>query len=157
MQPCSAELSGPVDAACPPRGEQLVLQAEHLLVLLRLGVVVAEQVQDAVHGEQLELGVGRWPAVTACRSATAGQSTRSPRMPSSGSSLTSPGPQLVHREGEHVGRPLALHPLLVELGHGVLVDGLDAQLGERVDPHPVQHEPAQPDQVVDVEVVRRTR
>src|SRR3954454_22359349 len=33
-----------------PRGEQLVLQAEHLRVILGLGVVVAEQVQDPVHG-----------------------------------------------------------------------------------------------------------
>ena len=54
------------------------------------------------------------------------------------------GAQLVHREGEHVGRALLLHPLLVELGDGRLVDGLDAQLGQRVHAHPVHHEAAQP-------------
>src|SRR5690349_15549844 len=42
-------------SALSPRGKQLVLEPEHLGVLLRLGVVVAEQVQDPVHGEQLEL------------------------------------------------------------------------------------------------------
>ena len=52
------------------------------------------------------------------------------------------GPQLVHREGQHVGRPLLVHPLLVELGDGGLVDQLDAQLGQRVHAHPVHHEPA---------------
>ena len=63
------------------------------------------------------------------------------------------GPQLVHGEGEHVGRPLLLHPLLVELGDGGLVDRLDAQLGERVDPHPLHHEPAQRGELGDVELV----
>src|SRR5687767_4456419 len=38
-----------------PVGEQLALQPEHLPLLLRLGVVVAEQVQHAVHGEQVQL------------------------------------------------------------------------------------------------------
>src|SRR4051794_8019875 len=35
------------------------LQLEHLPLLLRLGVVVAEQVQDAVGAEQVQLGLGR--------------------------------------------------------------------------------------------------
>ena len=63
-----------------------------------------------------------------------------------------PGAQLVHREGQHVGGALLLHPLLVELGDGGLVDGLDAQLGQRVDPHPVHHEARQPRQRGDVDV-----
>src|SRR6185503_10323713 len=41
--------------AGPPGLEQLRLQGEHLPLLLRLGVVVAEQVQHPVHGEQLQL------------------------------------------------------------------------------------------------------
>ena len=57
-------------------------------------------------------------------------------------------PQLVHREGEDVGRALLLHPLLVEGGDGLLVDRLDAQLGQRVHAHPVHHEPAQRGQPV---------
>ena len=67
------------------------------------------------------------------------------------------GPQLVHREGEHVGRALLLHPLLVELGDGGLVDGLDAQLGLRVHPHPVHHEPAQRGQPLRRRARGRTR
>src|SRR5690606_3147504 len=39
--------------------EELALQGEHLLLLLRLGVVEAEQVEDAVRGEEQELLGGR--------------------------------------------------------------------------------------------------
>src|SRR4051794_1540818 len=46
-------IGGQRSSTTSPRGEQLVLQAEHLRVLLGLGVVVAEQVQDPVHGQQL--------------------------------------------------------------------------------------------------------
>src|SRR6266536_2786686 len=38
-----------------PAGEQLILEAEHGGALVRLGVVIAEQVQDPVRAEQLEL------------------------------------------------------------------------------------------------------
>ena len=66
--------------------------------------------------------------------------------------------QLVHREGEHVGRPSFSIHCCVELGDGVLVDGLDAQLGQRVHPHPVHHEAAQPRPAAcDVELDGRTR
>ena len=44
--------------AAQPLGEQSRLEVEHLAVLVGLGVVVAEQVQDAVHGQQVELVVG---------------------------------------------------------------------------------------------------
>src|SRR5919202_6564912 len=44
-----------------PALDQLLLEAEHLLLLLRLHVVVTEQVQDAVGGEQDELVVHRVP------------------------------------------------------------------------------------------------
>ena len=40
-----------------PLGQQVVLQPEHDPMVVGVGVVVAEQVQDAVHGEQLDLGV----------------------------------------------------------------------------------------------------
>src|ERR1019366_5954002 len=39
----------------PPRRQQPVLQAEHGGVVLSLRVIVAEQMQDAVHGEQFHL------------------------------------------------------------------------------------------------------
>jgi hypothetical protein len=44
-----------------PGFQQLILQAEHLGVFLRLGVIVAEQVKDPMHGQQLELGLGAVP------------------------------------------------------------------------------------------------
>ena len=47
---CSRRPGGRAGPQCPPRREQPVLQAEHRGVLVRVGVVVAEQVQDAVHG-----------------------------------------------------------------------------------------------------------
>ena len=51
--------SGARAAAGGEEGEQqLALQLEHLLLLLRLRVVVAEQVQDAVRGEQQQLLLG---------------------------------------------------------------------------------------------------
>ena len=140
-----------------PGGEQLVLEAEHLLVLLGLGVVVAEQVQDAVHGQQLDLGLG---AVAGGRALLLGDRRAQHQVAEHallGLLVDQAGTQLVHREGEHVGRALLLHPLLVELGDGRLVDGLDAQLGERVDAHPVHHEPAQRGEPGDVELVARTR
>ena len=63
-----------------------------------------------------------------------------------------PGAQLVHREGQHVGGALLLHPLLVQLGDGRLVDELDAQLGLRVHAHLVHHEARQPGQLGYVEL-----
>src|SRR6185437_1881769 len=41
------------------RQQQLSLQVEHLPLLLRLGVVVAQQVQDAVGGQKQQLLLGR--------------------------------------------------------------------------------------------------
>ena len=75
----------------PPRQlEQLVLQAEHRRVLLGLGVVVAEQVQDAVRAQQLHLVRRRsCPAWRACSAATCGQSTTSPSRPGPGGSVAS--------------------------------------------------------------------
>jgi hypothetical protein len=55
------------------------------------------------------------------------------------------GAQLVHREGEDVGRARLTHPLLVQHRHRLLVDDQDGQLGERVDAHPLQHVPGQRD------------
>ena len=78
-------------------------------------------------------------------------------MPSSGSSLTSPGrSSSIGKASTSVGPSPSIHFSLSSVD-GVLVDGLDAQLGERVDAHPVQHEPAEPDQVLDVQRLRRTR
>ena len=56
-----AELTAAVRAAAEEREQERALQGEHLRLLLRLGVVVAEQVQDAVGAEQ-ELLLVAWPA-----------------------------------------------------------------------------------------------
>src|SRR5690348_11066457 len=53
-----APLRGPGRGHLPagaPLAQQPVLQAEHLALLVGLGVVVAEQVQHAVHGQQVQL------------------------------------------------------------------------------------------------------
>ena len=86
--------------------QQLALQLEHLAFLVRLGVVVAEQVQDAVRGEQLQLLLGgvagvlapasRRPSGTArCRRAGPPRAPRRPgpgRSSSIGKASTSVGP-----------------------------------------------------------------
>ena len=54
-----ASLRRPRHADARPLGEQPRLQPEHLGVLLGLGVVVAEQVQDAVDGQQVDLVADR--------------------------------------------------------------------------------------------------
>ena len=50
-----------------PGGEQLVLQPEHGGVLIGIGVVVAEQVQDSVHAQQLKLVLSRMAGLTCLR------------------------------------------------------------------------------------------
>src|SRR3954454_9422056 len=99
-----------------PLREQAVLQAEHLTLLLGLAVVVAQQMQDAVDGEQVQL-VGEAVARLArlrrgerraeddvaeqCRADLRG--VRAPRLVD----------QLVHRERHDVGGPRLVHPALV--------------------------------------------
>ncbi|OLT04198.1 hypothetical protein BJF90_23955 [Pseudonocardia sp. CNS-004] len=128
----------------PPVGEQLGLQAEHLPLLLGLGVVVAEQVQHAVHGEQVHL-VGERVARLAglrpgelraehdvaeqCRTGVGGVGP--PRLLH----------QLVHRERQDIGGPRLVHPALVQLAHHLLGDDEDRQLGRGVDAHGVEGEP----------------
>ena len=69
-----------------PLAQEPGLEAEHLLVLLGLGVVVAEQVQDAVHGEQVELvggavAGGLRPAARRPPGTAPGRRARPPRAP----------------------------------------------------------------------------
>ena len=92
-------------------------------LLVRLGVVVAEQVQDAVHGRA---GAAR-PRCGARppRPASAATSRAQHDVAEQGRAPAPvvvdlrpvPAPQLVHREGQHVGRARLVHPLLVQLGH----------------------------------------
>src|SRR5690348_17291646 len=61
----AAPSGGAATAPREERQQQLALELEHLALLLGFGVVVAEQVQDAVRGEEQQLllggvaGVGR--------------------------------------------------------------------------------------------------
>ena len=47
--------------------------------------------------------------------------------------------ELVHREGEHVGRARLVHPPDVQLLHLLDVDEQQRQLGERAHAEPVEH------------------
>src|SRR2546429_202752 len=81
----------------------------------------------------------RWrttSTVAACRALA-------PRTPSRGSSAARAvgDAALVHREREHVGRPVRAHPTVVELGHVLGVDEEYGQLGERVHAHLVEGVP----------------
>ena len=49
----------------------------------------------------------------------------------------------VHRKRHHVGRAGQIHPLHVQGGHRLGVEQHDRELGERVDLHRVEHEPAE--------------
>ena len=107
-----------------PLQQQPALHAEHLAVLVGRGVVVAEQVQDPVHGEQIDL-VGR---------AVAGRRRLLRRDLGADRDVTEiaghrvvvglggTGGELVHGERQHVGGAGLAHPLLVQHGHRVGVD-----------------------------------
>ena len=115
--------------------QQLALQLEHLPLLLGLGVVVAEQVQDAVRREQQQLllggvaGLGGLPG----RDARAEHDVAEHAL--LGLLALAAGAQLVHREAHHVGGPGQVHPLHVQHLHRGLVDEPQAQVGTGVDPH----------------------
>jgi hypothetical protein len=114
-------------------------------VLLRLGVVIAEQVQHPVDGEQLKLGLGAVPGRSrlGCRDLRAEHHiTEQARV---SGRLLAPArlgrAELVHRERQHIGRARLPHPALVQLGHRLLVDDQHGQLRQRVDPQLIQREP----------------
>ena len=127
----------------PPALEELLLEAEHLLLLLGLHVVVAEQVQDAVGGQQHQLVVHRVAGGARLPDGDRRAEDDVAEQRRTGLGVVGPGGvQLVHREGEHVGRALLAHPPLVQAAHVVDVDAQHRQLGHRVDLHLAEHEPA---------------
>ena len=137
-------------AAGPPRAQQPVLQAEHLGALVGLRVVVAEQVQDAVHGEQFQLVLGAVAGVAGLNRRDLRAQHHVPEQAGIGAGFlrarpagVDPAevrrPQLVHREREDVGRARLAHPALVQLGHGLLVHHQHGELGQGMDAHLVQH------------------
>jgi hypothetical protein len=135
-----------------PGGQQPVLQAEHGRMLVRLGVVIPEQVQDAVRAQQVELvlhaviplpglhdrHLGAQHHVT--EQGLADILVRAVlRLAAAGRRRA----QLVHGEGKHVGRPGLPQPALMQVGHGRLVHQQHGELGQRMHPHTVQHVPGQ--------------
>jgi hypothetical protein len=62
-------------------GDQVALQTEHLALLLGLGVIEAQQVQQSVRGEQDQLVDGRVAGRLSLRLGDLGQSTMSPSSP----------------------------------------------------------------------------
>ena len=93
-----------------------------------------------------------WPAVRACSLGDLRAEDDVAEQPRLGLLVVVAGAQLVHREGHDVGRALLVHPLHVVGGHRRRVHGDDRQLGERVDPEPVEHEARQRGQPVGVDV-----
>ena len=126
-------------------------------VLLGLGVVVAEQVQDAVHREQVDLVVVAVPGGGGLLRGDLRAQRDVAEVARVGlSSSSRPGRQLVHGERQDVGGALLAHPLLVEHGDRVGVDEPQRQLGGGVQAHAAHDEPAQPGQGDDVDVGART-
>jgi hypothetical protein len=112
-------------------------------------VVVAEQVQHAVHGEQLELGLGGVAVLLGLDRRHLGAEHHVAQQDRLGLvAVAAPGPvrpghrvraQLVHREREDVGRAGLFHPLLVQVGHVRLVHQQHGQVGQRVRLHLADH------------------
>jgi hypothetical protein len=131
--------------AVPPGFQQLLLQAEHLGVLLRFCVVIAQEMQYAVHGEQLKFRLRAVPG----RLCLLGRDLRAEHNVAEqagvGGRLLAPAglrrPELVHRERQHVRRARLPHPALVQLGHRLLIDNEHGQLRQRVDPQLIQRVP----------------
>jgi hypothetical protein len=121
-------------------------------VLLRLAVVVAEQMQDPVRAQEVDLVLD----VVLClrrllrRHLRADHHVTEERLSRVRVGLRVVAvrarlrqAQLVHREGQHVGGTLFAHPAHVQLGHRGLVHEQDRKLGQRVHAHSVQHMPGQ--------------
>ena len=107
-------------------------------------MIVAEQVQDPVHRQQLELVLRAVAGLGGLFGGDLGAEhyvTKQPRVGGFLAGARLRWPQLVHREGQHVGRAWLAHPALVQLGHGALVDQQHGQFGERVNAHLVEREP----------------
>ena len=109
--------------------EEVALEAEHLLLLLGLGVVEAEQVQEAVRREQQQLVHRGVPGGLRLRLGDLRAQHDVAEQPGGRRLVLGAGAQLVHREAQHVGGAGLVHPLHVQLLHRALVDEHDRELG----------------------------
>src|SRR5215207_8870681 len=127
-----------------PGLQQATLQAEHLPLLLGLGVVVPEQMQDAMDGEQVQLVLGPVPGGAGLplgHHRAEHHVAEERRLGLVLDTRAAVDLQLVHGEGEHIGRAGLAHPAVVQLGHVLGVDQQQRQLGHRVDAHLVERVP----------------
>lgn len=127
-----------LDLVGHPLLEQPVLQGEHLPLFVGFAVVVAEQMQHTVDGEQRQFV----PEAVACRGGLFGGELRAQhdvaqhgraRLRRIGATTRL---ELIHREAHHVRRAGQVHPAHVQIGHGRGVQQHHGQLGRRVDVHP---------------------
>ena len=123
-------------------GEDAPLQREHLAFLGGFGVVVTEQVQHAVHGEQVQLVEQAVPGLLGL---VAGERRAQHDVTEQGGARVggiraARRVQFVHREGHHVGGAFQVHPPFMQVRHDVEVDEQYGQLGQRAYAHPVQRE-----------------
>jgi hypothetical protein len=114
-------------------------------VLLRLGVVVAEYVQHAVHAQQVKLGLRAVLGLGCLRGCDLRAEHHVAEQAGIGAGIRTGArlrwPQFVHREREHVGGTRLPHPSLMQLGHRRLVHQQHGELGQRVDAKLVEREP----------------
>ena len=111
-------------------------------------MVVAQQMQDAVHGEQVQLVVQAVPGLAGLllRHRGAEHDITQQRRTWTGVIRPPSGVELVHRKAHHVGRARFVHPLQMQVRHCLDVHQQHRQLGERIDPELVQREPGDRDQ-----------
>ena len=110
-----------------------LLQPEHLLLLVRLGVVVAQQVQHAMDRQEGEFVVERMSGLLrlAGGELRAQHDVAEHRRAGLGRVGAAAWLELVHREAHHVGRARQVHPPHVQVGHGRGVDAAPSTVPPR--------------------------
>ncbi len=109
-------------------------------------MVIAEEVEDPVRAEQVELLLHGSPVLDRLRRCHRWAEHDVAEEAWVGLAAILWRTHLVHREGQHVGRSWFAQPVLVQRAHGVDADERDRELGLRVDAHPVEHVPGERDE-----------
>ena len=103
-------------------------------------MVVADEVQESVGHEELQLRVERASAFNGLH----GRERRAHRDIADDTLLGDltrlSAAKLVHRKGQHIGGAGLVHPLDMKVGHALLVDERDRELAIGVEPEPVEEE-----------------
>src|SRR4051794_28408383 len=109
--------------------EDVALDAEHLLLVVGLRVIEAEQVQHAVRGQEQQLVENRVTRLLGLSDGDLRTEHDVAEQTGRRDLIVAARAQLVHREAEDIGRAGLVHPLHVQLFHSGLVDQQDRQLG----------------------------